>query len=237
MFLKLLVFTALPMLFAPILFSCSSEKASVTNTETVTETENQGIPRLTIDLFQEVVYNGKPQPILFHYTGDEKPEIIYYPSPEARKEDRYGSFTAPIRAGVYYVWVRCPVKNKKVPVEEAFPEYRILKCPVKIEAEKIQEAFYNGDPKRVRATAEPSVPLSYIYYPNEKLRDIAQKSAREAAAKANTTGLPTRSFIGYRRVERAPIEQGTYYVWVYFPGDENHKPAEANVEFTIRPPR
>ena len=219
--LRALVLSALLML----LFSaCAGGKASLRN------------PRLFVDSPQEAVYNGQAQAISVRYTGEKAPEILYYPSPEARKEGRAGSSGAPVRAGTYYVRVRYPGGNGHGPAEEVLAELRIHKRPVKIQAEEVQAAYYNGDPKRVLARAQPHVPLSYSYYPNRELRETAQRTEREAAT-ANSGRAPSGTFSGYRRVERAPVEQGTYYVWVYFPGDDNHEPAHADVEFTILPPR
>jgi hypothetical protein len=87
----------------------------------------------------------------------------------------------------------------------------------------------------VQAEAEPPVLLSYFYYPNQELRDTAVRAAEETVRSGNIA-RPAVEFRGYRRVDRAPIEQGTYYVWIYFPGDENHLSTSANVEFTILPP-
>ena len=215
-----------------IVFSaCAGGKAVVTE---IAGEEMRESPRLIVKSSQEAVYNGKPQPISFQYAGDEEPDIIYYPSVEARKENRGGSSAAPVRAGTYFVRVRYPGGNEHPVPEEALAEYRIIRSPVKIETGEIQRAFYNGNPKRVQAETVPPVPLSYSYYPNRQLRETAQKAARESAVK-NSGPPPTRSYKGYRRVERAPIEPGTYYVWICFPGDENHEPAHANVEFTILP--
>ena len=185
---------------------------------------------LVVSLYQEAVYNGKPQPLSYTYAGEDEPEIIYYPSPKARDEERGGSYSAPIRTGAYYALIRSFY-------EEVFVEYRILKCPVRIEAAEIQAAFYDGNPKRVLVNTEPQVPLSYSYYPNPELRDAAVKAAMEAALIGDTGQSIAEIFKGYKRVDRAPVEQGTYYVWVYFPGDENHEAAQAYVEFTILPPR
>ena len=192
---------------------------------------------ISVKSSQELVYNGKPQPIPFSNRGKEAPGVIYYPTPQARKEGKGGTAAAPVQAGTYYVRLLGYSDGKDHPlVEEHLVEYHILKRPVKIEAAENQGAFYNGDPKRVQAKADPPVLLSFSYYPNRELRDTAQKAAAEAILKWGSSLVPTDSYSGYKRVERAPIEPGTYYVWVYFPGDENHEAAQANVEFTISPP-
>ena len=187
--------------------------------------EKQETPSLTVKSPQEAIYNGKALPITFSYTGEDRPEVIYYLSRRALEEQRGGSYTAPSETGVYYVLVRCLY-------EELTLEYRILKCPVRIRAAPIQEAIFNGSPKRIQAEADPPVPLSFSYYPNRELRDAAIKAERE---NASDRVEQTEIFKGYRRVDRAPNMQGTYYVWIYYPGDKNHEAAQANVLFTILP--
>ncbi|MDR0388713.1 MAG: hypothetical protein LBH73_01425, partial [Spirochaetaceae bacterium] len=66
--------------------------------------------------------------------------------------------------------------------------------------------------------------LSAVYYPT--------REAREAAAQAASRSEVLR---GFTRVERAPIEPGTYYVTVYYPGDNNYQYAKLDVELTIHP--
>ena len=92
--------------------------------------------------------------------------------------------------------------------------------------------MYDGTAKRVRASVQPNFPLLYSYYPNPDLREAAQKAAREAAGAENAV---TQAFRGYRRVDRPPTETGTYYVWIYYPGDENYMSASTDVEFIVTP--
>ena len=186
-------------------------------------------PTLTVPTHREVVYNGSPQPLAFSYDGKDVPEVMYYLSSKSREEDRGRSYAAPIRTGIYYVFVRCRDA-------EAYAELKIVKCPVILEAEEYQEAYYNGNPKRVQVTSTPPVPLSYSYYPNKELRDAAVKAFEEITHKGDSGESYTEIFRGYKRIERAPAEQGTYYVWIYYPGDENHEPAQTDVVFTILPP-
>ena len=185
-------------------------------------------PVLIVKSPQNAEYNGGRLPISFSYTGEDFPEVIYFPSQRAMEEERGGSYSAPSLVGTYYVLVRCLY-------EEVYVEYRILRSPVRIKAAAIQEAVFNGNPKRVVAEADPPVPLSYSYYPNRELRTAAIRAEAEAAQNRNNSQSPTDIYKGYRRIESAPTDQGTYYVWIYFPGDENHLPAQANVEFTILP--
>jgi len=107
---------------------------------------------------------------------------------------------------------------------------------LKIEAEEIQQTHFDGNPKRVQARAEPPVPLFFSYYPNRELRETAQRAVRETTSRGDSVRRLTQTFRGFRRMERAPVEQGIYYVWIFFPGDNNHEAAHANVEFTILPP-
>ena len=180
---------------------------------------------LSVESPQELVYNGAPQPVSFVYTGQGEPEIVYYSSIKDRDDDTGGSHEAPVHAGAYYVRLRIPGSRR-----EFFADMRILRCPVVIEAQEIQEDIYNGNPKRIKAESTPKFPLSASYYPNLELREKAKKAVNEPGV----TG-PSVEFKGYRRVDRPPTEPGTYYVWVYFPGDENYEAADADVEFRILP--
>ena len=187
--------------------------------------ERQNNQMLIVESPQEAIYNGFPQPLKFIYNGKDEPEIVYYYSIRDLEEERGGTYTAPALVGTYYVLVRCLF-------EETTVEYKIRKSPVKIITEMYQEAVFNGTPKRITARADPPVPLSYTYYPNKELRDAAIKAAEKAAL--DEDALMT-SYKGYIRVDSAPSGQGLYYVWIYFPGDENHESSQANVEFTISP--
>ena len=220
-------------LFAALFSACATAKKQYPDREKEPANGDFGKKKLfslVVPSPQEAVYDGKAQRFIFYYDGDEEPELLFYPSREARAMNRDGSAAAPVQAGVYYVSVRCDN-------EEAYAEFRILKHPVKIKAMDVQETYYNGNPKRVQASSEPDLPLSYSYYPNPELRAEAIKIALENAVKGNYRPPPQSDFKGYRRVDRAPSEQGTYYVWIYFPGDINHEAASAMVEFTILPPR
>jgi len=230
---KLLVSTGIMLICVRFLFSCAGDSGLVRQTEK----EKAQISMLVVASPQDAIYNGKAQPLSFTYAGGERVDVIYYPSFEAREGGIYGSFAAPVQAGTYYVSV-------SIPEEEVYAEYRIHRCPVKIDAAEIQNAFYNGNPKRVTAEAEPPVPLSFSYYPKREFRDAAAAAAANAAANAKGEVSPgdasvslNMNFSGYKRVGRAPIEQGTYYVWIYFPGDSNHEAAQAYVEFSILPPK
>ena len=191
--------------------------------------EKEFIALLTVSSPQETEYSGLPQPLKYSYKGKDEPLILYYPSSRARGEGRGGSYEAPVKTGVYYVHIVCRD-------EEEFAEYRIIKRRVKIEAEEVQTAVYNGDPKRVEVYVEPEITLFYTYYQNRELMEAARNTVRQAEAEGKSLRVPSDTYTGYKRVEHAPIEQGTYFVWVYYPGDENNESAEVIIEFTILPP-
>ena len=228
--IRAFVSIGLLLIFAGLYSACATLAAEVPETAAMEDMDTMTeAARLTAPSPQVLIYNGEAQKFYFSYTGEEVPELIYYPSPEARAMYQRGTTAAPVEAGIYYVLLR-------LPHEEVFGEFRILKRPVKINAVEIQEARYNGDPKRVQASAEPDVSLSYFYYPSPEFREEAMRTNRENISTGNYR-QPQTEFRGYRRVDRAPIEQGTYYVWICFFGDDNNESASAKVQFTILPPR
>ncbi|MDR1211597.1 MAG: hypothetical protein LBK40_05130 [Spirochaetaceae bacterium] len=176
----------------------------------------KNVPPLTVAAYQQTVYNGMPQPIEVPRTDRGPLEIRYFSAGE--EPDGEGSEDPPIAAGVYYVRVRQPGDDSGLMVE-----YHIGKAPVTIIAEPVQEAVYNGSPKSVAARSEPSLGLNAVYYPT--------REAREAAA--GSSAAP--DVRGYTRVERAPIEPGTYYVTVYYSGDANYQYTKFDIELIIHP--
>ena len=224
-----LAVTGLLLFSVCFLTACATGSSSTRNADTAGNNHiTKTIPDLLFNTPQETIYNGMAQPFPFSYNGIDTPEVFYFSTPEGRDAEMEGSHTAPILAGTYYVLVRCEY-------EDALAEYRIVKRPVIIEAAKIQTAIYNGNPKRISAAIFPSVSVYYSYYPNIELRDAAIQAVMKTA-QGNSGPSLTTAFKGYTRIDRAPTEQGTYYVWVYFPGDANHESASMNVEFTILPP-
>jgi hypothetical protein len=195
-------------------------------------------PPLVVRSPQVTVFNGEPQPFSINYGGNI--ELVYFPSVITRREGSGGSLMAPVQAGDYYIRLRRYNENRDDIIEEIFAELRILKRPVRIITAAFQEAFFDGNPKRIEARAEPELQIFVTYYPNPELRETAVRAASSAAEENNPAGNPVPSISqtarGVRRVPVAPTERGTYYVWVFFPGDENHESAQAFVEFTIRPP-
>ncbi|MDR2619060.1 MAG: hypothetical protein LBC62_09335 [Treponema sp.] len=197
--------------------------------------ERQQLPAEIISpLKQSVVYNGRPQPVDARSDRDVPLVVTYYPSLGAWWFDEDGTREAPVNAGLYYVKINRPAGNGYARGEDVMVEYSITKAVITIKAEKVQSASYNGDPKRVQASSEPQVPLSFSYYPAPEVRAAAVKALSQPDENA-LSGIST-ALRGLKRVERAPIEQGVYYVVVYYPGDDNHFFAYAEVDFTIGPP-
>ena len=230
--LQVLVFAGMIPALSGIFSACASSDTA--NGKSDTSQEQEELYLFEVRSPQELVYNGKRQAISYIFTGEGKPDIVYYASQRDRAEDRRGSRTDPVNAGTYYVRLIRPGKGKAIPAKEFFAVLRILKRPVIIEAEKIQEAIYDGNPKRIQAVVDPVVPLSFSYYPNLELMESAKKSTTETRAGQNTM---IQTFRGYRRIDRAPSEQGSYYVWIYYPGDDNYASASMDVEFNILQPK
>ena len=203
----------------------------------IKEPERPITPLLIVPSPQEVVYNGEIQRLSYKYEGRGIPNIVYFATIQAWDENRESRAVTPVNAGTYYARVKYPQENINSPKEDIYAEFRILKQPVEIKTEKLQNAYYDGDPKRVQATSEPIVSLSYSYYPNRELMDNAVRNVARATNQADSVRSLTNTYRGYRRVESAPIERGTYYVWIYYPGNENLETAHEFVEFTILPPR
>jgi hypothetical protein len=196
----------------------------------------QAPPPFVSPLYQEAVYNGKPQPVEARAAADDIPAfiIVYYAAENARYFGEGGTFEAPVNAGVYYVMITRPSGNGYAKGKDVMVEYHIKKADVQIVADTVQNAAYNGDPKRVIASAEPAVPLSFSYYPTVAVRYAAVRALSEPSE--DTQSGASAALRGLRRVERAPIEQGTYYAVVYFPGDDNYQLAYKEVDITIGPP-
>jgi hypothetical protein len=181
-------------------------------------------PQVIAPAYQETVYNGQVQPVEVSQDGDGAPlELRYFTSARNLELDEGGSPDAPAAAGVYFVRIRRPGGNGFAAGEDIVVEYHIEKAPVKIFAEPLQEAVYNGSPKSVTARSEPSFGLSAVYYPTREAREAARSDTASAAIR------------GFTRVERAPIEPGTYYVSVYYPGDDNYQYARLEIELIIHP--
>jgi hypothetical protein len=185
-------------------------------------------------LRQERVYNGEPQPIEAQSSTATAPPFVvtYYTSEEACAAREGGKSKAPAGAGLYYV--RVEQGGGLDPELSVIVEYLIEKAQVTILADEKQSAYYNGDPKRVMAVSEPPLTLSFSYYPNAEAREAAARAFSQPGG--DTEVSASSALKGFTRVGRAPIEQGVYYVLVFFPGDENCHAAYKEVEFTIGPP-
>jgi hypothetical protein len=183
-------------------------------------------PQFISELYQRAVYNGLPQPVEARFTVDISPALVYFNSMEDLEQNRGGFPRAPSDSGLYYVRVENPsALNDEA---EIIIEYFIDRAPITIIAEEKQEALYNGDPKRIKAEADAPVQLSTSYFLNPEARSAA--SLPDTQAEQRSAALR-----GYKRVERPPIEPGTYYVNVYYDGDKNYAPALKEIEFTIVP--
>ena len=182
------------------------------------------------------MYNGRPQAIEARCDDDTiSLTINYYLTENSRWFNEKGTGFAPSEPGLYYVKISLPQGIVfESPAKDVFVDYQIRKAPVRIIAEKIQSANYNGDPKRVQAVSEPDLPLSYSYYPSLDLRQAAAEAFSNPDEEGRTSLITALQ--RFTRVERAPKEQGTYYVMVYFPGDSRYEPAMGEVDFTINPP-
>ncbi|MDR0720037.1 MAG: hypothetical protein LBF78_10415 [Treponema sp.] len=208
-------------LFFCVTLSCSG-------TPSWDETTAKEETEIFVLAYQTTIYNGKSQPIKTEGPVEGGAVVTYYASEAARWFSEGGTEIPPTDAGVYYVRASFPGRK------DALVEYHITRALPKIIAEEKQSAAYNGDPKRVSARCDPELPLSFSYYPTPEVRQAAVKAlARESEADNEESAA---AFRGLRRVERAPIEQGEYYVLVYYPGDNNYLMAYKEIYFTIGPP-
>jgi hypothetical protein len=166
-------------------------------------------PIITSATYQHTLYNGKPQPIDVQAA---KPgalfSVTYFSSKDALEQNEGGVSEVPSGVGAYYARIERPAGNgyavgRPIPVE-----YYIQKAFVTIQAEEKQEALYDGQPKRVSASAEPPVPLVITYYP------VSMQNLNATSAEA-------------------PTGPGIYRVIISFVGDENYRPASKDVEFSI----
>jgi hypothetical protein len=160
--------------------------------------------------------------------------VVYYASEDDRRSGHGGTRDVPVNAGHYSVKVERPAGNGYAAGTDVMLEYHIKKADVLINADARQSASYHGDPKRVAASAEPPLPLSFSYYPTPEARQAAVRALSEPGEESRST--VSTVLRGFRRVERAPIEQGTYYAVVYFPGDDNYNLAYTEIDLTIGPP-
>jgi len=190
-------------------------------------------PKINVSPYQEAVYTGSPLPITASCDQGIPLIITYYTSIEDYHAIQRGFYDAPAEPGVYYVSVNCAPGYGYSHSDDQLVEFTIKKAPVQIIADDRQTAAYNGSPRRVQASAIPDVPLSYSYYPNPELLQAAVDAFLQPDdAVQSSLSSALRNFT---RVERAPVEQGVYYVLVYFPGDDRYEPVYRELEFTIGP--
>ncbi|MDR0878388.1 MAG: hypothetical protein LBN21_10065 [Treponema sp.] len=185
-------------------------------------------PIITSATYQHTLYNGMPQPIDAQAAkADTAPFIItYFPSEDALYSNDGGTAEPPSEVGSYYARIERPAGNGYAAGPNVKVEYYIQKSFVNIQAEEKQEVFYDGNPKRITATADPPVELSTAYFPTQKAREAAALPESQAGQRA-------QALRGLTRVERPPSEPGLYYVTVYYQGDQNYRPAAKEIEFSI----
>jgi hypothetical protein len=205
--------------------ACSSQPSSAkgaVSTAQASSAQAQGPDMLTglSGAEQNEVYSGEAKPFIVYGEGYR---IRYYSSQADLKAGTNGSADAPVEPGRYYVRIMHPNN----PGKYAPALLVIEKAPVAIFAEAAQQAVYNGSPKRVSASSQPSLPLSFSYYPSAEVRERAQKNFANPERRQ-------AALSGFKRVERAPVEPGVYYVTVFYPGDERYHPAMTEVDFVIR---
>jgi len=190
-------------------------------------------PVIVASPYQEVLYNSAPRQINARSIPELPLIITYYKTRDDYSFMRNGFYDPPVEPGYYYVTVNCARGYGYNEINDTLVEFRIKKAPVKITGDAVQSAVYNGNPRRVQVTAEPEVPLSYSYYPDLETR----QAALIAFFNPETGEQPLATALQrFRRVESAPAEQGTYYVLVYFYGNERYEPAYREIDFTIGPP-
>jgi hypothetical protein len=165
---------------------------------------------------QRAIYNGRPIAFIV-----EPGFSVRYFSPADAPEGG-GSPNAPVEPGRYAV----RVEHRQAPGTYAAAMLIIEKAYINFLAEKKQEAHYDGRPKRVSVSSDPPVDFSFSYYPTEDIREEAVRTFFE-------DGRRQTAVKGFTRITHAPVEPGTYYVAVYFAGNEHYRPAVAELEFTI----
>jgi hypothetical protein len=211
---------ALPVVVsAVLLFACASTTGGL-----------KKAPDVEVPLRQSAVYSGESQPISIHISEEDAPLVItYFDSLEALEQEKDAKSEAPVEGGLYYVRIERPEGNGYDAGDSLIVEYRIEPKEVYIIAEDRQEAIYDGNPKRIKAAADAPVPLSYSYFPNrESMLTVFRRAEVQSERRSN---VPR----GYTRVERPPIEPGTYYVLVYYNGDRNYQSVSKEIGFTIKP--
>jgi hypothetical protein len=213
----LCAFLSLSVLVAGFLTACGTRRGDL-----------EEPPIITSATYQHTLYNGRAQPIDARAARDDVPSftITYFPSEEALLNNEGGSLEAPAAVGSYYARIERPAGNGYAEGKPVKVEYYIQKAFVAITAEEKQEAFYDGNPKRVKADADPPLSLSSSYFPNPEARTAAALPESQSTQRA-------AALRGLTRVDRPPTEPGRYYVTVYFPGDENYLAASKEIEFSI----
>ena len=188
----------------------------------------QGTPGIISELYQSTVYTGDPQAPEVRTAKAGVPLVLtYFEFLEELEKGEKGRGEPPVDAGLYYVRIERPEGNGYAAGQDVIMKFRIEQREVHIFADDIQEAFYDGNSKRVKAGADAPVRISIAYFPSPQ--------ARQAVTRADTRPEQRSAALkGLIRVERPPVEPGTYYVAVYYGGSRNYRPAAKEIEFTIK---
>jgi len=188
-------------------------------------------PLITAAVVQEKAYNGRPQSVTASCEPDIPLVIAYYNNPDDYWRIQNGFYDPPAEPGNYFVSVNCAPGYGYVLDHDILVDFRIVRAPVRLTADRFQSSVFNGNPRRVQVNADPVVPLSYSYYPTRSLR----QAAYEAFMRPESERSLTSALQGFTRVESAPTEPGTYFVFVYFYGNDRYERACMEIDFEITP--
>jgi hypothetical protein len=204
-----------------LLISCASpEKAVIREISPQAPPETlREPPPISAPAYQEVFYNGKPQPINAA-SGDAPLAVTYFPSEELLLRDEGGALEAPAEVGRYFARVEQIQGRGFKRGRELVVEYRIQRAPVNIIARAVQEFRRDGREKPIVAGADVPVALNILYYNANKTGTLAQTSDPEAESSLALPGPPS-----------AP---GYYLVRISFPGDDHYLEALKDVQLIIR---
>jgi hypothetical protein len=167
-------------------------------------------PIVTSASYQHTLYNGRHQQIEARTEkNDAILEVMYFDSLEELEKNKAGTLAAPSEVGDYFARVSRPAGKGYAEGPPVTVEWHIQKAFIEIRADAKQTAIYDGTRKSIEASAEPPVPLDVSY---RKIEGAAP--SREGSS-------------------RPPVEPGDYLVTVSFSGNNNYRPAERLIEFSI----
>ena len=166
-------------------------------------------PIITSATYQHTQYNGRNQPVEVKAAKeDAAPFVItYFRSEEDLERGVNGNVEPPAEVGDYYVRIERPEGNGYRLGNPIKIEYHVQKAFITIAAEPVQRFLYDGEPKEIKAAAEPPVdpPLVFSYF-----------------AQGDTAALPS-----------PPAEKGVYRVAAAFPGNERYLGASRDIALWI----